>query len=130
MEEIHWFTTRRIINLNPMAKKISEEAQKVITCMRANVLDDLARQHNVRAELKVMCSDVLDRAFARTEKQLKLEVMDNIGFREAETAFGVLNSLGGEITGNYMEDLKRANKLNVFFSEKLYNEAYQINEQP
>lgn len=50
--------------------------------------------------------------------------------KEAKDALQVLDSLGGEITGNYEQDLKRANKLNVTFSEKLYMEAYQISEQP
>lgn len=55
---------------------------------------------------------------------------DKPSIREAKDALQVLDSLGGDITGNYAQDLKRANKLNITFSEKLYMEAYQISEQP
>ena len=50
--------------------------------------------------------------------------------REVKDFFNVLDSLGGKITGDYQKDLKRANKLGVTFSNELYEDAYQMNEQP
>jgi hypothetical protein len=50
--------------------------------------------------------------------------------REVKDFFNVLDSLGGKITGDYQKDLKRANKLGVTFSNALYEDAYQMNEQP
>lgn len=41
--------------------------------------------------------------------------------------FSVLDALGGDITGDYTADCKRAT--NVEFSKELYEQAYQNSEQ-
>ena len=45
-----------------------------------------------------------------------------------KTYFEVLDALGGDITGNYLDDLKRVP--HVEFSRELYDYAYQMSEQP
>jgi len=55
---------------------------------------------------------------------------DKKELREVKDFFQVLDSLGGHITGEYCEDLRRAKKLGVTFTQELYDEAYQMNEQP
>ena len=42
--------------------------------------------------------------------------------------FEVLDALGGDITGDYKADLQRVP--HVDFSEDLYDQAYQMSEQP
>lgn len=44
--------------------------------------------------------------------------------------FEVLDALGGDITGEYEEDLKRLHKGKKTCSRELYDEAYQMSEQP
>lgn len=42
----------------------------------------------------------------------------------------ILDSLAGEITGNYLKDLKKAEALGITFIEKDYRQAEQLNAQP
>lgn len=44
--------------------------------------------------------------------------------------FAVLDALGGDITGEYQDDLKRLEKRGKTCSVQVYNEAYQMSEQP
>jgi hypothetical protein len=50
--------------------------------------------------------------------------------RNLETPFQVLDALAGNITGDYTKDLKRLHKVGAICSAALYQEAYQLNEQP
>jgi hypothetical protein len=44
--------------------------------------------------------------------------------------FEVLDALGGSISGEYKEDLKLLEKRGKTCTEIVYNEAYQMSEQP
>jgi hypothetical protein len=44
--------------------------------------------------------------------------------------FDVLDALGGNITGDYQVDLKRLNTNGRTCSESVYDDAYQMFEQP
>ena len=44
--------------------------------------------------------------------------------------FKVLDALRGHITGEYVEDLKRLHENNQTCTEEVYNQAYQIDQQP
>ena len=48
--------------------------------------------------------------------------------RELNDEFSVLDALGGDITGEYKKDRERTP--HVYYSEDLYNRAYQLSEQP
>ncbi len=48
--------------------------------------------------------------------------------RELNDEFSVLDALGGDITGEYKKDCLRTP--HVYYSEELYERAYQISEQP
>lgn len=52
-------------------------------------------------------------------------------FKVIKDAFSILDSLGGNISGDYKKDkLKVEKNYNKTFSEEDYQQAYQINEQP
>jgi hypothetical protein len=50
--------------------------------------------------------------------------------KECKNEFEVRDCLGGYLTGNYEKDHKRAEKHGTTFSEELYEEAYQNDQQP
>lgn len=49
---------------------------------------------------------------------------------KAKNFFEVLDMLRGSITGDFKKDLAKANKDGNTFSKELYDDAFQINEQP
>jgi hypothetical protein len=49
---------------------------------------------------------------------------------ELKDAFAVLDALRGSLTGEYDRDLIRLHKTGRTCSEQVYNEAYQMDQQP
>jgi hypothetical protein len=50
--------------------------------------------------------------------------------KELKHWFDVLDALGGDISGSYEHDKERLEKSGRTCSEQVYNEAYQLSQQP
>ena len=50
--------------------------------------------------------------------------------KQLTTAFAVLDALRGYITGEYEDDLKRLALSGCTCTQELYDEAYQMDQQP
>jgi len=57
-----------------MAKTLTEEAQRVISSLKMNVLKELTNTKNVRAEVRRKTWDVFSKAIKKSEKQLKINL--------------------------------------------------------
>lgn len=57
-----------------MAKSLTEEAQRVISSLKMNVLKELTNTKNVRAEVRLKTWDILEKAFKKSEQQLKVNL--------------------------------------------------------
>ena len=61
-----------------MAKKtLSDEAIKIMISLKMNMLTELSKSDSCRAEVKVKCLYLLNKAFKKTEKQLKLNINES-----------------------------------------------------
>jgi hypothetical protein len=72
-----------------------------------------------------------------TDSQTETDYTDNVLLWQPlpevpliKTPFEVIDALGGDLSGDYKHDLLRLMKSNRVCSQKVYDEAYQMDQQP
>jgi hypothetical protein len=107
--------------------KLTIQAQREITqCIRANIAYEY-HDAMISDDDKIAWFEMIN--FAGTPQDKKHLDYLKSPFINLIEPFEVIDALRGSISGNYERDIKKLNKDNKTCSERVYQEAYQMDQQ-